>query len=108
MSLIGVFHQEGLYSSYYTCCCRVKIDSDRTQCPKCKSTVIAPRDREEFTRGKERKAQFSRFLDRYMASGKYEAGKIAARLNGEIFIPPTLCRTCGDPEPECKCVPTEW
>ena len=107
-TMIGVFHETGTYNIYYTCCCRVMITQDQSLCPRCRQMIIPPRNREEFIRGTERKAQFARFLDRYMASGKYEAAKVAARLKGEIFISPTLCRTCGDPEPECKCIPNEW
>lgn len=103
MSLIGVFHETGNYSTFYTCCCRAKIMNDYDNCPRCKQRVIPARDREEFTRGTERKALYGRFLDRYMASGKYEAGKVAARLKGEVFAMPYLCSTCGEPEPECEC-----
>lgn len=104
MSEIGVFHEEGNYQIFYTCCCRVKISMDYLHCPRCKKYVIPPRERENFTRGEMERAKQARFLDRYMASGKYEAGQIAARLQGKVFYPPTLCRTCGEPGPECKCI----
>lgn len=103
MAYIGVFHQTGNYSTFYTCCCRVRISDDYLSCPRCKKDVIPPRERENFTRGEMERAKQGRFLEAYMASGKYEAGKIAARLKGEVFVPPTLCRTCGEPEPGCEC-----
>jgi hypothetical protein len=108
MSEIGVFHRTGAYSIFYTCCCRAMIRNNQDNCPQCKKRIISSTQRERFTRGEMERAKQARFVEAYMRSGKYEAGKIAARLKGEVFYPPTLCRTCGDPEPECKCIPTEW
>lgn len=106
MAEIGVFRSKS--GLYYTCCCRAMIPHDYEDCPRCKNRVIPIGDRYDFTVGEENKARQARFIDRYMASGKYEAGKVAARLKGKIFVMPHLCSYCGNPQPECECIPTEW
>ena len=104
MTYIGVFHEIGNYTTFYTCCCRVQIRFNQDYCPNCQKRVIPNQDREHFTRGDLERAKQARFLERYMRSGKYEAGIVAARLKGEKFIPPTLCRFCGEPNFECFCI----
>lgn len=106
--IIGVFHEEGVYSSYFTCCCRVRISELLNHCPKCKQIVISPNLRDDFTRGAERKALIGRWREKYIESGRMQAGMVAAKLKGTVFSMPALCMSCGEPDPECRCYSKDW
>jgi len=105
MNDIGVFHGDG---KFYTCCCRVVIRDLEDNCPQCRRQVILPKDRPKFTYGAEHEAKVARHKSKFMESGKYQAGIVAARLMGTHYVIPNLCVDCGEPEQEdgeysCKC-----
>lgn len=103
---IGVFHGNGVF---YTCCCRTVIRDLEDNCPQCGRPVILPKDRPRTTYGAEHEAKKARWKSKFIESGRYKTGIVAARLTNTHYAMPQLCIDCGEPEqedgePSCRCL----
>lgn len=100
---IGVFHANEFNSTFFTRCCEVAICDNQESCPGCGKQVVPAKDRWKSASGEKHIAIQLKWREKYRASGKEQAAKVAQKLKGETYVMPHLCLICGNPIAECYC-----